>query len=429
SALYSYSFAPNPNWTRFYPLQSEIREYLRRCAEDFGVMPYIRFDTDVQGAAWDDDERRWTLQTGGDEVTADVLVGGMGGLSEPSVPDLPGLDSFEGTMFHSAHWDHDHDLRGERVAVIGTGASAVQFVPRIQPHVDGLFLYQRTPSWVMPDPDRRVTSFERRLWQRLPATQRLLRGALYLAHETTVFGTIVDRRLSAGFEKIARRHLGSQVADPELRAKLTPSYTLGCKRITLSDSYYPALTQPNSDVVTDPIEEIRAGSIVTADGEEREVDTIIMGTGFKALDNPGFDRVRGRAGRTLKEAWNGSPRAYLGTAISGFPNLFLLVGPNSAGGYNSIIFTTEAHVNYVVECVKEMDRRGVTSVEVRSDVYDAFNRKTDERLRASVWNKGGCASWYIDENGRNGVWWPGFTWRLWQKTRRFDTRDYQLTAA
>ena len=219
------------------------------------------------------------------------------------------------------------------------------------------------------------------------------------------------------------------MADPELRAKLTPNYTLGCKRITMSDSYYPALTQPNAEVVTDAIREIRPRSIVTADGSEREVDTIILGTGFKVHDNPAFSRVRGRGGQTLGDAWQGSPRAYLGSTIAGFPNLFLLVGPNSAGGYNSIIFTTEAHVNYAIACLREMDKRGLDAVEVRPEVFEAFNRETDERLRESVWNEGGCASWYIDSNGRNGVWWPGFTWRLWQRTRRFDPRDYRLQPA
>jgi cation diffusion facilitator CzcD-associated flavoprotein CzcO len=429
SALYSFSFAPNPNWTRFYPLQSEIRDYLRRCAEDFGVMPYIRFGHDVTGAHWDDDARRWRLDTSHGTFSADMLVGGMGGLSTPSVPYIPGLDDFEGTIFHSAEWNHDHKLTGERVAVIGTGASAIQFVPRIQPHVGTLHVFQRTPSWVMPDMDRRVTGFERRLFRTVPAAQRLLRAGLYLGHEATVLGTIVDRRLSAGFESIGRRHLRRQVADPDLRRKLTPSYTLGCKRITLSNSYYPALCQPNSEVVTDPISEVRSHSIVTADGAEREVDTIILGTGFKVHDNPGFSRVRGRGGQTLGDAWQGSPRAYLGTAIAGFPNLFLLVGPNSAGGYNSIIFTTEAHVNYVMACLRKMDEDGLRTVEVRPEVYDRFNREADERLRSSVWNRGGCASWYLDENGRNGVWWPGFTWRLWQRTRRFDVREYHLRAA
>ena len=377
SALYSFSFAPNPNWSRFYPLQEEIRDYLRRCADDFGVVPYIRFGHEVTGAAWDEDSRTWRLDTSHGPLSADVLIGGMGALTEPSVPDIPGLDDFKGTLFHSADWNHDHDLSGERVAVIGTGASAVQFVPRIQRHVGRMHVFQRTPSWVLPDPDRRVTDVERSLFRRVPATQRLVRAGIYFAHEATVFGTIVNRRLSSTFEAIGRRHIRRQVADPELRAKLTPNYTLGCKRITMSNSYYPALTAPNSEVVTEPIREVRARSIVTADGTKRDLDTIILGTGFKVHDNPSFTRVRGRGGRTLGEAWQGSPRAYLGATIAGFPNLFLLVGPNSAGGYNSIIFTTEAHVNYALAAIKEMEERRLQAVEVRPDVYEKFNRKTD----------------------------------------------------
>jgi cation diffusion facilitator CzcD-associated flavoprotein CzcO len=424
SALYSYSFAPNPNWSRAYPKQSEIRAYLQRCAHEFGVVPHIRFGHEVTEAAWDERTRCWRIGTSRGELTANFLIGGMGGLTEPSTPEIEGIDEFEGTMFHSAQWDHAHDLGGERVAVIGTGASAVQFVPRIQPQVDRLHLFQRTPSWVMPDPDRRVSDLERDLFRRFPITQRALRAALYAIHETTVLGTIVDRRLSSLFEQIARQHLKRQVRDPELRARLTPTYTLGCKRITMSNTYYPALTQPNAEVVTEPITEIRAGSIVTADGTEREIDTLILGTGFRVFENPGLQQVHGRGGRTLADVWQGSPRAYLGTAIPGFPNLFLLVGPNSAGGYNSIIFTSEAHINYVLACIKQMDRRGIETVEVRQEAYDEFVRETDRRLGASVWNKGGCASWYLDENGRNGVWWPGFTWRLWQRTRRFDAGNY-----
>ena len=429
SALYSYSFAPNPNWSRLYPLQEEIRDYLNRCARDFGVVPHIRFEHDVTGAAWDEDSRIWRLETSQGPLTADVLVAGMGGLTEPSLPEIPGLDGFEGTLFHSARWNHDHDLSGERVAVIGTGASAVQFVPRIQRHVGSLHVFQRTPSWVLPDPDRHVTEVERTLFERVPATQRLLRAGIYFAHEATVFGTIVNRKLSSSVEAIGRRHIRRQVADPVLRAKLTPNYTLGCKRITMSNTYYPALTAPTSEVVTEPIREVRGRSIVTADGRERELDTIILGTGFKVHDNPGFARVRGRGGRTLADAWQGSPRAYLGATIAGFPNLFLLVGPNSAGGYNSIIFTTEAHVNYALAGIKEMRKRRVQAVEVRPEVYEEFNRQTEERLRDSVWNQGGCASWYLDQNGRNGVWWPGFTWRLWQRTRRFDPSEYLLEPA
>lgn len=424
SVLYSFSFMPNPDWSRAYPLQAEIREYLRRCAHELGVLPHIRFGHQLVGAEWDAERRLWRLATSQGELTANVLVGGMGGLSEPKLPEIAGIESFEGTLFHSSNWDHDHDLAGERVAVIGTGASAIQFVPEIQPKVGELRLFQRTPSWVMPDPDRAVSERERSLYRRHPATQRAMRALTYLAMEVTVLGTIVDRRLAKLLERVARRHLARQVADPVLREKLTPSYTIGCKRITMSNTYYQALTRPNAEVVTEAITEIRPHSILTADGAEHEVDTLILGTGFQIFDNPGFSQLRGRDGLTLADAWQGSPRAYLGTAVAGFPNLFFIVGPNSAGGFNSIIFSSEAHVNYVAGCLREMDEQGVDAVEVRADVYEAFNRDTERRLAASVWNEGGCASWYIDENGRNGVWWPTFMARLWQRTRRFDAGSY-----
>ncbi|HEX6944812.1 MAG TPA: NAD(P)/FAD-dependent oxidoreductase, partial [Casimicrobiaceae bacterium] len=361
SALYSFSWAPNPDWSRVYPLQEEIRDYLRRVAEESGVMPHIRFGHEGLGAEWDDDAKLWRLRTSRGELTANVLVTAMGGLSEPAPPDIPGLDRFEGTMFHSAEWDHDHDVAGERVAVIGTGASAIQIVPEIQPKVGSLTLFQRTPSWVMPDLDRPVTGIERRLFRALPFTQRAVRWLIYGLQETTVLGTIVDRRLSLVFERIARRHLRRQVPDPELRRKLRPDYVLGCKRITMSNSYYPALAQPNAEVVTEPIAEVTEKGIRTADGVERELDTIVLATGFQVFNNPGMAALRGRGGVSLLDAWNGSPRAYLGTAVAGFPNLFFLVGPNSAGGYNSIIFTSESHINYVAECIREMDRAGVAA--------------------------------------------------------------------
>ena len=429
SVLYSFSFMPNPNWSRVYPLQAELREYLRRCANELGVMPHIRFGHEGLGATWNDNDRVWELQTSKGPFTANVLIGGMGGLTEPSLPEIDGIESFEGTMFHSSRWNHEHDLSGKRVAVIGTGASAIQFVPEIQPQVGRLHLFQRTPAWVMPDLDRPLGERERRLYRRVPAAQRAMRALTYLSLEATVLGTIYDRRLARLLQRVADRHLESQVPDPELRAKLTPSYTIGCKRITMSNTYLRALTEPNAEVITEPITEIRAHSIVTADGTEREIDTLICGTGFRIFDNPGMAMIRGREGRSLTEAWEGSPRAYLGTAVPGFPNLFFIVGPNSAGGFNSIIFTSEAHMNYVIEALRTMERKGVDAVEVRPEVYEAFNRDTERRLATSVWNEGGCASWYIDENGRNDVWWPTFMARLWQRTRRFDASSYRATAA
>ena len=429
SVLYSFSFMPNPDWSRAYPLQAEIREYLRRCAHELGVMPHIRFGCEGLGASWNDAEHHWELETSQGPMTATVLVGGMGGLTEPKLPEIAGVESFDGTIFHSSRWNHEHDLTGKRVAVIGTGASAIQFVPEIQPRVGELHLFQRTPAWVMPDPDRPLGERERRLYRTHPAAQRAMRTLTYLAMELTVFGTIIDRRLAKLLQRVAERHLEREVRDPELRTKLTPSYTIGCKRITMSNSYYRALTQPNAEVVTDAITEIRPDSIVTADGTEREVDTIILGTGFKIFDNPGMAMIRGRNGQTLTEQWQGSPRAYLGTAVPGFPNLFFIVGPNSAGGFNSIIFTSEAHINYVICALREMERQGVDAIEVRPEVYEAFNRDTEHRLADSVWNEGGCASWYIDDNGRNDVWWPTFMARLWQRTRRFDAGSYRATPA
>jgi cation diffusion facilitator CzcD-associated flavoprotein CzcO len=429
SPLYSFSFAPNPEWTRMFALQPEIRDYLHRVADDHRVVPHIRFGHEVHGAGWDSEAKRWRLETSQGPFSADVLVGAMGGLSEPARPEIPGLDDFEGAVFHSAQWDHDHDLAGERVAVIGTGASAVQLVPEIQPLVERLHLFQRTPVWVMPNADRPMTEFERRLFRRVPAAQRGLRTLIYLIQEGTVVGTIFNRRLLELFQRIAQRHLERQVPDPELRAKLTPSYTLGCKRITMSDTYFPALTRPNAEVVTEPIAEVTERGIRTADGDLRELDTIILATGFRVLNNPGFAAIRGRDGRSLLETWGGSPRAYLGTTVPNFPNLFFLVGPNSAGGFNSIIFTSESHINYVAQCLREMDRAGVAAVEVRPEVFEAFSRETEERLAESVWNAGGCASWYLDANGRNCVWWPDFMWRLWQRTRRFDRGSYRAELA
>jgi cation diffusion facilitator CzcD-associated flavoprotein CzcO len=254
-----------------------------------------------------------------------------------------------------------------------------------------------------------------------------LRTALYGVFELTVVGTILNPRLAARFEAVGRRHLHDQVPDPELRRKLTPRYTLGCKRITMSNTYYPALSAPNAEVVTERIERVTEHGIRTADGTERELDTLILATGFKVHDNPAFGRVRGRGGKTLAEAWQGSPRAYLGSTIAGFPNLFLLVGPNSAGGFNSIIFTTESHVNYAVAALKTMGKRRARTAEVRREVYDRWTRQTDKRLADSVWNEGGCRSWYLDANGRNGVWWPGFMAGLWLRTRRFNAAEYELT--
>ena len=352
---------------------------------------------------------------------------GTGPLSEPSIPALPGLERFEGTTFHSATWDHDHDLDGERVAVIGTGASAIQFVPQIQPRVGRLHLFQRTAPWIMPRPDRPLKGWERRLYRAVPAAQLLMRAGIYWARESFVLGFRHPRAMRWA-QRLALRHLHHQVRDPELRRKLTPSYRMGCKRVLISNDYLPALGRENVEVVTDAIREVRERSIVGADGSEREVDTIIFGTGFHVTDMPAAERVRGRDGRTLAEMWDGSPQAHLGTTVAGFPNLFFLVGPNTGLGHNSIVFMIESQCNYVLDALRLMEAEGAAELDVRPEAQAAYNARLQERMRGTVWTSGGCASWYLDARGRNTTLWPTFTWPFRERTRRLDPAQYELRA-
>ncbi|MGH2955307.1 MAG: flavin-containing monooxygenase [Solirubrobacterales bacterium] len=433
SHLYSFSFAQNPGWSRTFSPQPEIWDYLRRCADEAGVRPHLRTGCAVTDASWDADAQRWRLETTLGPISADVLVAATGGLSEPSVPELPGLERFEGASFHSARWDHSHELDGERVAVIGTGASAIQFVPRIQPMVDRMHVFQRTAPWIMPHTDRPITPLERRFFARFPVLQRLLREAIYWARESFVLGFVVNRRLMRMPERIARAHLHRQVADPELRAKLTPDYEIGCKRILLSNDYLPSLAKPNVELVTDAIAEVRERSIVTADGTEREVDTIIFGTGFHVTDQPVAEHVRGRDGRSLAQVWadehGGSAEAYRGTSVAGFPNLFLITGPNTGLGHTSMTVMIEAQIEYVLDALGKIGRDGIAAVDVRPDVQAAENAAIQRRLRGTVWTAGGCESWYIDPNGRVTTVWPDFTFRFRNRLRRFDLGDYDAEPA
>jgi cation diffusion facilitator CzcD-associated flavoprotein CzcO len=427
SHLYSYSFAPNPDWTRTYPLQEELRRYARATAERFDVVDHIRFGCEVGGAQWHEDSQQWRIETSAGEFTADVLIAAPGFLSEPSIPPLPGLETFAGPVFHTARWNHDHDLTGRRVAVLGTGASAIQTVPAIQPAVGHLSVFQRTPPWVMPHRDRPISDFERRMYRRFPLLQRLVRGGVYLSRELVVPGLAFEPRLMKALQRVALRHMEKQVPDPALRAKLTPEYVLGCKRILPSNEWYPALQQPNVELITEGIREIRPEGIVTADGVLHEVDTIVMATGFKVTDISLAYRIRDAAGVSMADRWEGSPQAYLGTAVAGFPNLFFVTGPNTGLGHNSLLFMIEAQLSYVLDALRQMRARGTTRVEVRRDAQEAYNAYIQRRLVRSVWNTGGCASWYLDKTGKNTTIWPYFTWRYWQRTRRFDPAPYMLT--
>ncbi len=427
SILYSFSFAPNPHWSRLYPLQPEIHDYLRRCAKDFGITPHLRLRHEVRDAAWDDAAAQWRVRTDRGDWTAQILVGAIGPFSEPAVPDLPGLSRFRGTTFHSSAWNHGHDLVGRRIAVIGTGASAVQIIPRIQPVAERLTVFQRTPTWIMPHPDRPLTDRPQRLFERAPTVQRMARTGWDLLQEALVPGLVRRPWLLKGMEAVSRAHLHRQVRDPRLRAMLTPSYAFGCKRPTFSNTYYPALAAPNAEVVTDAIREVSPTGVVTADGTEHEVDTIVFGTGFRMTDHPGFGRIRGRGGRSLAEVWDGSPRAYLGTTVAGFPNFFLMLGPNSVV-YTSQVVTIEAQVAHILSCLTAMDRSGLSTIEVREEAQDGFVRDVDRGLRRSVWNTGGCRSYYLDTTGRNFVFYPGFNRRFRARTRQVDLADYHLGA-
>lgn len=422
SHLYSFSFAQDTDWSRLYSPQGEIWNYLQQCARDFHLEPHIRFNSEVRSATWDEIAQVWTIDTTNGRYEANILVSAAGALSEPSVPAIPGIEQFEGPAFHSANWNHDVELAGKRVAVIGTGASAVQFVPAIQPLVAHMHVYQRTAPWIIPRPDRALRPLERRLFARFPLARRVLRAWIYGVRE---LHGIAFRRpaLMRILRRMAVRHLERSVADPSLRARLTPTYTIGCKRILLSNDYYPALAQPNVELVTDRIREVRAHSIVDENGVERDADAIVFGTGFNITELPLDAHIHGRRGVSLAEAFGPSPKAYLGTTVAGFPNFFLLQGPNTGLGHSSVIYMIEAQIAHIIEAIRYMDAHGAASVEPRPEAQNAFARSVDERMKNTVWLSG-CNSWYLDSTGRNSAIWPGSTWKFRRVATKFDPRAY-----
>ncbi|HEY6423893.1 MAG TPA: NAD(P)/FAD-dependent oxidoreductase [Pseudonocardiaceae bacterium] len=424
SHLYSFSFELNPSWSRSFSGQQEIWDYLRHCTDRYGVRPHLRFHHDLLDAGWDHAQRRWRVRTTCGELTSDVLVTGTGALSDPSIPEVPGLDCFQGKVFHSARWDLDYDLRGRRVAVVGTGASAIQFVPEIQPDVASLTLFQRTPPWIIPRNDRDYRDVERILYAAMPGLQRLVRAGIYWSRELAVLGFASKPRLLTLLESRSRAHLRRQVADPGLRARLTPAYTIGCKRILLSDDYLPALTRPNVDLVSSGVVQAGPDWVQAADGTRKQVDAIIFGTGFHVTDLPVAARIRGRQGRTLAEVWSDGAQAHRGTTVAGFPNLFMLVGPNTGLGHSSMLYMIESQLAYTIDALGYLRRTGAAAVEVRPQAQAAYNATIQRRMNRTVWTTGGCASWYLDAQGRNTTLWPTFTWRFRRATRRFQPAEY-----
>ncbi|WP_131738507.1 flavin-containing monooxygenase [Actinomadura roseirufa] len=428
SHMYSFSFELNPGWTRMFAPQPEIRSYMERTAAKYRVHEHIRFGAAVESMEYDDTARRWNVALAdGTVLTPRAVVSGVGALHIPSFPDLPGIERFQGATFHSSQWDHSYDLTGRRVAVIGTGASAIQFVPEVARRAERLVVFQRTAPWIQPKPDHAFPAQALKAFEKVPGAARAFRNGIYWALEARAVGFTIDPRLSLHQEAIARRHLRNQVADPDLRARLTPDYTIGCKRILLSNDYYPALARPGVDLETSPIAEVRENSIVTADGREYEVDCVIYGTGFKVTDAFGELPLTGRDGVKLREVWADGIEAHHGTTIPGMPNFFMLLGPNTGLGHNSVVFMIEAQIRYVLGCLRLLQERGADTIEPRPEASRRFNDRLQRRLRRAVWNEGGCQSWYLDERGVNRTLWPGHTFEFWAATRKVDPDEYIFT--
>jgi cation diffusion facilitator CzcD-associated flavoprotein CzcO len=424
SHLYSFSFEPNPTWSRSFSPQPEILDYMKHVARKFDLVRHVRLGSDVTRATWDEALGRWIVGTADGRVyRARSLALGNGALSVPSIPKLRGLERFGGKAFHSARWDHGYDLAEKRVAVIGTGASAIQFVPAIQPTVARLSLFQRTAPWILPKADRDLGALERALFRRAPIAQKAVRAAIYWMLEWRAAGFTRDPRILRLVEHLARRHLRRAVKDPALREKLTPHYPMGCKRILLSNDYYASLQHPNVELVTDGIEEIEPTGVRTKDGRLHEVDAILFGTGFDITGYLSPIRIVGEAGQELSETWKSAPETYLGIGVAGFPNLSLLMGPNTGLGHNSMIFMIEAQARYAVACARLLRDRSLRALDVRPSAQAAFNAEVQRKSRRTVWTSG-CNSWYLGPDGRNISLWPGFTVEYWWRTRKPDLDAY-----
>jgi cation diffusion facilitator CzcD-associated flavoprotein CzcO len=423
SHLYSYSFAPNPTWSRAYSKQAEILAYLERVVDEFGLRAHLRFGVAATSAEFDEARGIWRVTTSDTTYEARALVLGNGALHVPKLPDVPGLASFAGTQFHSARWNHGYDFAGKRVAVIGTGASTIQFAPEIAPRVGKLSVFQRTPPWIVPKRDREMTAVERWAFANVPGAHRARRTGLYWLMESRVVGFAYAPKLLAIAERLVLANLAREVPDRALRAKLTPDYRLGCKRVLISNDYYRALQAPNVELVTDAIAGVEPRGVRTADGALHDVDAIICGTGFQVSEYLSAMRVVGKGGVELNDAWRTTLRNYLGITVSGFPNLFLLMGPNTGLGHNSMIFMIEAQARYAASALAAMRARSLAFIDVRPDVERAFRAELAARMKHTVWTTG-CRSWYQTEDGEVFLW-PAATVSYWWRTRRLDLADYE----
>jgi cation diffusion facilitator CzcD-associated flavoprotein CzcO len=428
SHLYEFSFEPNPRWSRRYAPQAEIQSYLEDVARRYGVLERIRTGTEVERARWDSRRTRWVLDTSAGTHEAEILITACGQLSTPALPPLTGLESFHGPAFHTGQWRHDVELAGKRVAVVGTGCSAIQVVPTIQPIVEHVDVYQRSPGWTIPKMDFEYRERTKRLFERFPALQRLDRAAIFAFMEVGAAAMTRHRRLLWPFRAAGRRQINKAIEDDELRRKVTPTDEAGCKRIMLTDDWYPALTQPNVELVTDRIAEVTPTGVLTEDGAERPADVLVLATGFKTHGFVAPMEITGASGRTLSEEWADVPRAYLGTSVPDFPNMFLLYGPNTNGGTGSVIFTIESAVGHVIAALDELERTDARRIELRRQTAEEFDRELRAALSETVWHSG-CTNWYVDKNGNDPNQWPWLWSTYRRRTARIEPGAYELSAA
>ncbi|ETW22734.1 flavin-containing monooxygenase [Mycobacterium gastri] len=432
SHLYSFSFEPKPDWKNPFSYWDEILGYLKGVTEKYGLRRYIEFNSLVDRGYWDDEEYRWhVFTTDGREYVAQFLISGAGALHIPAFPDIDGRHEFAGPAFHSAEWDHGVDLTGKRVAIIGTGASAIQIVPEIVDQVAELQLYQRTPPWVVPRSNPEIPPALRQAMANVPGLRALARLGLYWAQEALAFGMTKRPNALRFIEAYAKYNIRRSVKDRELRRKLTPHYRIGCKRILNSSTYYPAVANPKTALITDRITRITRDGIVTADGAGREVsreaDVIVYATGFHVTDSYTYVQIKGRHGEDLVDRWNREGiAAHRGITVAEMPNLFFLLGPNTGLGHNSVVFMIESQIHYVADAIAKCDKAGAQALAPTRAAQDRFNDELQRKLAGSVWNSGGCSSWYLDEHGKNTVLWGGYTWQYWRATRSVKTDEYQF---
>ena len=431
SHMYSFSYELNTQWSKSFSGQEEIWAYLRKVADEKGIRPYITFGVEVTGATWDDARKLWTVNTRrGEDYEARVVIAGVGGLHIPNVPEINGADTFVGPKFHSAQWDHSVDLLDKKVVVIGTGASAIQFIPIIAQEVGHLTVFQRTPAWVLPKKDKPTPQWRKKMFAKVPGAQRAYRNALYWALEARAVGFNGHLKILPVAEKIVKRYLAKKIPDPELRAKLTPDYRLGCKRVLQSNTYYPTFLRDNVTLSTDGVAEIVKDGVIDANGVKHEADIIIYGTGFHVIDAFDYLDVKGKGGVNLAAQFREhGTETYMGMTINQFPNLYFMLGPNTALGHNSVVFMIEQQTKYIVRMLDEMDKRGAVAAEATKQAQTEFNIEIQKLVEKGIWTQGGCTSWYLDSHGKNRTIWPKFTFQYWWETRKVDAKDFDWEKA